>query len=129
MPDSFLPVSSLGLGWSFPPKVDAVVPLDEDIRQSLYILFHTEPGDRIMTPEYGCALRQFLYEKVVTSQLPFLQDVVNKAVLRYEPRILAAPVQIDLAGLADGVVQFKISYLIRATNTQYNLVFARWLCE
>lgn len=135
LPVSFLTVPFLGQGWSFPPQFApdtralALVSDVWDIEESLFILFHTEPGERLMHPDYGCALRQFLFEDMVTSRLTHLQDVVNKAVLRFEPRILAAPVQVDTTQLADGLLRLEISYFIRATNTQHNLVFPFYLRE
>ena len=129
LPASFLPTPFLGQGWSFPPqfaadtKSLALVSEVDDIEESLFILFHTEPGERIMNAEYGCALRQFLFENMVTSRLTHLQDVVDKAVLRFEPRIKADPVQADIMQLADGLLRLEISYTVRATNTRHNLVF------
>ena len=56
------PQSFLGRGWSFPPRFDdrqytiMMVEEEEDIRQSLRILFSTLPGERLMKPDYGCDL-------------------------------------------------------------------------
>ena len=57
-PDGFF----LGNGWKFPPvfsKESAAVEMvnaAEDIRESLWILLSTAPGERVMVPEFGCAL-------------------------------------------------------------------------
>ena len=123
----------LGQGWSFPPqfsdgtKALALVSEEQDVEQSLYILFHTEPGERIMNPEYGCALRQFLFENLVQTMLTRLQNVVNMAILRFEPRIKADPVQVDTTHLLDGILRLQLSYVIRSTNSQYNMVFPFYL--
>lgn len=132
VPESF---SFLGQGWGFPPSFDpetkslALVHDAEDIRQSLYILFHTEPGERIMHPEYGCALRQFLFADLNHSTLTQLQDVVNRAILRFEPRILAGPVQVDTTQLNDGILLLEVSYTIRSVNSRHNVVFPFYLRE
>jgi phage baseplate assembly protein W len=127
--------SFLGQGWNFPPRFDgeskelALVQATADIDQSLYILLHTEPGERVMNPEYGCALRQFLFENMVSSQLTRLQDVVNKAILRFEPRVLAGPVQVNTSRLADGVLLLEVLYTIRTLNSRHNVVFPFYLQE
>jgi len=122
-------VSFLGQGWSFPPSFDpetkslALSRDAEDIRQSLYVLLHTEPGERVMQPEYGCALRQFLFADLNYSTLTRLQDVVEWAIRRFEPRITPGLVQADTSQLLDGVLLLEVNYTIRAVNSRHNVVF------
>ena len=60
----------LGRGWAFPVSFGnqgrnvAMAESEEDIRQSLSILFSTRPGERIMVPDYGCNLQDYLFETV-----------------------------------------------------------------
>ena len=54
----------LGVGWAFPPYLDvtrvpAMVAYEEDIRQSIMIIMGTEPGERIMRPDFGAGLNRF----------------------------------------------------------------------
>ena len=48
----------LGTGWSFPPVLtDIGVQLsryEQDIRESLHVLFSTAPGERVCRYDYGC---------------------------------------------------------------------------
>lgn len=48
----------LGTGWSFPPVLtDTGVQLsgyEQDIRESLHVLFSTAPGERVCRYDYGC---------------------------------------------------------------------------
>lgn len=132
VPDS---LSFLGQGWGFPPSFDpatkslALARDEEDIRQSLYVLLHTEPGERVMQPDYGCALRQFLFVSIDRSVLTQLQDVISRAILRYEPRVLAGPVLADTTRLNDGVLLLEVSYTIRVVNSRHNIVFPFYLRE
>ena len=52
----------LGTGWSFPPVLtDTGVQLsgyEQDIRESLHVLFSTAPGERVCRYDYGCPLRR-----------------------------------------------------------------------
>ncbi len=83
----------LGTGWSFPPEFDkaskalTMVSAEKDIEQSLQILLSTSLGERVMQPEYGCNLRDYQFESVDNSLIGFLKDLVERAILFYEPRI------------------------------------------
>ena len=57
----------------------------EKVRQSILIILDTEPGERVMLPEFGCGLRRFLMqpngaatragiERAVRDALPFLRQ-------------------------------------------------------
>ena len=73
----------LGTGWSFPPAFSANRPRRgdgqrrEDIRESLWILLSTSPGERVMVPEYGCALWRMVFEKLDVTALTEIQDLVS----------------------------------------------------
>ena len=61
------PLSFLGRGWSFPPRVSTATlgtemeEGDFDIRQSLFVLLSTPQGERVMVPTYGCDLPRFVF--------------------------------------------------------------------
>jgi phage baseplate assembly protein W len=130
-PNAPKPVGFLGRGWSFPTVFAAtggplhldMVAADEDIRQSLHILFHTEPGERIMNANYGCALRQFLFEPMDTSAVTRLKAVVEKAVLNFESRIRLLGVEVNVDNQLDGVLLLEVSYVVRSLNSRHNVVF------
>jgi len=56
----------LGRGWSFPPAFGAggrevaTVAGEEDIAQSLHIIFATELGERVMRDDFGCDLHRYV---------------------------------------------------------------------
>jgi len=127
--------SFLGQGWGFPPhfdpetKVLTQVQEAEDIRQSLYVLFHTEPGERVMQPTYGCALRQFLFELPTSSMLARLEEEVRSAILHFEPRINVEAVQTDSSDIVGGILRLRVDYVVRALNSRHNVVFPFYLQE
>ncbi|MCC2545348.1 GPW/gp25 family protein [Hymenobacter sp. BT175] len=127
--------SFLGTGWSFPPqfatrnRLLGMTSDEEDIRQSLYLLFHTEPGDRVMNPDYGCPLRQFLFENMDRSSLTHITDVVSKAVLTYEPRISLHEVKVNTDSINDGVIFLEVNYAVRTINSRHNVVYPFYLTE
>ncbi len=128
--------SFLGTGWSFPPTfnktVDGSVVMvsnRKDIEQSLKVLLSTTVGERIMLPNYGCNLQEFLFEPITNSKLHFIKDLIKTAVTNFEPRIDVVDIIIDDSGYQEGTIYVKLDYLIRKTNTRFNLVYPYYIIE
>lgn len=121
--------SFLGRGWSFPPYFDkksATVELladETDIKSSLEILLSTRLGERLMVPDYGCALDEMQFEPLTTTLKTYMRNLIKNAILRYEPRIDLQEVRLDDTQELNGTVLITINYMIRATNSRANLVF------
>jgi phage baseplate assembly protein W len=119
----------LGRGWSFPPAFDhasATVEMLEneaDIRSSLEILLSTLPGERVMLPRYGCNLEALLFESLDTTTKTLVIDLIQTAILLYEPRIDVEKIKLSPDGDFEGIVLIEIEYHIRSTNTRSNMVF------
>jgi uncharacterized protein len=125
----------LGRGWSFPPtfkahtKRAAMEVGEEDIRQSLTILLSTTPGERVMQPEYGCYIRHIVFETMDHSRVTELHDMITRAILLFEPRVIVEDVSVDVVDWLDGLVRITLVYRIIATNTRHNLVLPFYLYE
>ena len=52
-----------------------------------------------------------------------LADLIENAILYFEPRIDLEEVDIDTSSEADGVLMILIRYRVRNTNSRYNYVF------
>ena len=125
-------MSFLGRGWSFPPRFDAdlrvaMVEHAEDIEESLRILFHTRPGERVMQHAYGTRLHQMVFEATTEQTLTEIREMLKKAVMFFEPRIELE--QVDLRrSLEDlGRLDLLLRYRIRTTNTRHNMVYPLYL--
>ncbi len=127
--------SFLGTGWSFPPTFSTLtyrvemVSDNRDIRESLWILFSTSLGERIMVPTYGSDLWQLVFESITTMFKNQVADTIRNAILYWEPRILVEEVTVEPDATVDGLVLISVSYLIRKTNTRNNLVYPFYLQE
>ncbi len=127
--------SFLGSGWSFPPLFNRhsgsveMVADEENIQQSLLILLSTDPGERLMRPDFGCDLKHFQFAEIDTGLLTRLKTMITKAVLLYEPRVLLENVVADEKEDEPGVLTVEIQYIVRATNSRFNLVFPFYLNE
>jgi phage baseplate assembly protein W len=123
------PTSFLGRGWSFPPEFvkdtgDVVMTEGEaDIEASLRILFSTQLGERFLVPGYGLDMHELLFEPMSTTMRTFLQDRIKLAILIYEPRINPISLDVSSPQEPDGTLLVALDYVVRATNSRYNLVF------
>jgi phage baseplate assembly protein W len=128
-------LSFLGSGLAFPPAADsrgsmAMVSYDEDIRQSIRIILATNPGERVMRPDFGAGLRDFVFEPADLSTCNRLQTRVREALIDYEPRINVQSVIVPPpAQPAVNVLYINITYVIRSTNSVANLVYPFYLEE
>ena len=127
--------SFLGTGWSFPPAFDEhkggirMVSEEAEIRQSLFILFSTIPGERIMKPKYGCDLHRLVFSSLTSSAKSQIVDMIRMAVLWYEPRITVEQIDVRINTEDFGVIYITLEYTIRKTNTRDNIVYPFYLKE
>ena len=127
------PKAFLGRGFAFPVGVDATGALalaeyEEDIREAIRIILDTEPGERVMRPDFGAGLRGLLFEPLNTHTLALARHRVEQALIVWEPRIDS----IDVLVTADpprGVMTINVRYRVRSTNTFYNLVYPFYVQE
>ena len=120
--------SILGTGWSFPPEFAAgaggvmMTSDEDDVRASLHILFGTGLGERFLRPRYGLDMHEILFEPMSTTLRTYLEDRIRTTVLIYEPRIDPVQLHLDTSGQNEGRVVLILDYVVRATNTRFNLV-------
>lgn len=127
--------SFLGTGWGFPPQFSlrnksiTMVKEDQDIQQSLRILFSTLPGERLMQPAYGCALNALVFDAISESTVTEIKDAIDRAVLFFETRITLNVIVVNTDEVYDGVVRVVLDYTIRSTNNRGNMVYPFYFRE
>lgn len=127
--------SFLGTGWSFPPTFDNVAKAvtlvrdEENIKQSLGILLSTKLGERIMQPDFGCNLSDFVFGELDSSLMGEIENEITNALIRQEPRIDVGVIDIDQDPNTPGLLLINIHYTIRSTNTRSNMVYPFYLNE
>ncbi len=121
--------SFLGTGWGFPPTFSknelqaGMLSNEADIQSSLEILLSTRQGERVMLPKYGCNLNEMVFEPMTTTFKTYIKDMIQTAILYYEPRIDVKKIQLDETRDAEGVIVVIIEYVVRSTNSRYNFVY------
>ena len=101
----------------------------EDINQSLAILLTTSLGERVMQPDYGCNLKDFLFEPQNTTLITYIEDVVRNAIVYHEPRIKVNRIKVDSDQQVEGRLLIDVAYTIRTTNTRSNYVYPFYIQE
>ena len=122
-----LGVSRLGRGLSFPvaphPNGSLLSAEGTDkIRQAIQLILETEPGERIMRPEFGAGLRAYLFEPNTPSTRALIQRDVIDALEQWEPRIDVDEVDV-VRGVDASMVDITISYTIRRNGRSDLLVY------
>jgi len=121
----------LGRGFGFPPSFAngqvRMVEDEQDIHESLLILFGTLPGERVLQPKFGLDLSPLLFEPLTTTQRTVLKDRITTTLLIHEPRIKVLDLVVDDSQALEGVLQIRLEYSVRSTNTRFNLVYPYYL--
>jgi phage baseplate assembly protein W len=124
----------LGRGWAFPvaPAADGELALsaaEEDVRQAIRLILETEPGERVMRPDFGTGLRSLVFEPLSVNTATLVRHRVEESLRTWEPRIEVRDVTVTVGDRALGRLDVQIAYTISATNTFYNLVYPFYLQE
>lgn len=129
----------LGGGWAFPVRLDENQHMlmtasgEAAIRQSIWMILGTAPGERVMRPDFGCGIHDFVFDVHDAGTTHAICGAVQEALTRWEPRIDV----LDVAAVPDAAVPggaaepnrllIEINYQVRSTNSRFNLVYPFYL--
>jgi hypothetical protein len=121
------PADFIGRGVAFPLRTDAQGSLAliggaEDIDRSLQAVLSTAPGERVMRPEFGCAIWDLIFDPLNHNTVGLMAQRVREAVSQWEPRVDLERVDVTVAPSGESVV-IDLTYRVRATNDRRNLVY------
>ena len=120
----------LGRGWPYPVQpVDGDLRFEEGaekVRQSIWIILDTEPGERVMRPTFGCGLRRYLMKPNTTATRALIQHDVQRALTTWEPRVNLSSVRV-VAGEDPALALIHVSYTHVRDGSAGNLVYPFYL--
>jgi uncharacterized protein len=124
----------LGVGLSFPLAPDtrgglATAGYDEDVRQAIQIILGTNPGERVMRPDFGAGLRDFVFESIDATTMHRVQTRVQEALIDWEPRIDVVKIEVTMDPVTRSALLIHLTYRVRASNSLTNLVYPFYLSE
>lgn len=79
-----------GLGQPIAPDQNGRLPFvsgPEKVRQALFTLLDTDPGERVMRPDFGCGLRRFLMAPNNPATRAAIEREISNSLARWEPRV------------------------------------------
>ena len=122
--------SLLGRGPSFPLNRSDTGGLayTEDIdriNQSLFLIFETPKGSRLMMPEFGSDLRKYRFDPLDTVLMERLRYTITEDIKRWEPRISLVGIEFlaDSAAIDNNILYISITYNIINTAVSTNYVY------
>jgi phage baseplate assembly protein W len=124
----------LGVGWAFPVAADAggeaaMSAYEADVREAVLIILATNPGERLMRPDFGAGLTALVFEPIGATTAALVRHRVQDALVRFEPRIDVLDVRVAPPAGTTNRLDVDIDYRVRATNMFYNLVYPFYLLE
>lgn len=123
----------LGTGWAFPVRFNqrgvSLVSNEEDIFESLRILFSTIPGERVFRYNYGCPIDKWVFSKIDLSERTMIIDIIEQAILEGEPRIITESVEVEVRDPLEGILWIRIEFTIRQTNSRKSMVYPFYFLE
>ena len=125
----------LGRGVKFPLQVDprsgklAMSEAEEDIREAIRIILHMIRGERVMRPEFGSNVMDYVFAPASSSTRESLSAHVRDTLAMQEPRIADIQVNCREIGGVSGGLAVEVSYLVRSTNNRYNHVYPFYATE
>lgn len=89
-----------GSGISFPVRLGpdgrmAVSAGPENVREAIRVILLTEPGERLQLPEFGGGAGRFLFEPNTVATRRLVQERIEEAVGRWEPRVAIQDVSVE----------------------------------
>lgn len=122
--------SLLGRGPSFPYNKSASGGLQytediERINQSLFLIFETPKGSRLMMPEFGSDLRKYRFDPLDKILMERIRYTITEDIKRWEPRISLTSIEFlaDNLAIDNSTLYISISYRIINSTVSANYVY------
>lgn len=122
----------LGQGWSLPLRPSAsrggfdYRAGADQVRQAIWIILATEPGERVMRPSFGCGLRRYLMSPNSPGTRALIRRDVENSLSQWEPRIRLAEVTVS-PGDDPSLVVIDVRYVLARDGSEGNLVYPFYL--
>lgn len=122
----------LGRGWAFPVGVDSTGDVrtaadERAVEESIRVIIGTAKGERVMRPDFGCGIHDYVFEAIDANTLTLVETSVEEALVESEPRIAVEDVTASTEDLSEGVLRIELDYRVRDSNTRRNLVYPFYL--
>jgi len=97
---------------------------EKSIREALWNILATRPGERLMRPEFGVGLERYVHQPNTSTTRELIADRITRAIGRWEPRIDLDGVDVVSDETAPTRARVTIRYRIRETGALGELALA-----
>lgn len=118
-----------GQGISFPPRIGpdgrwAASMAAQNVRESIQVILLTEQGERLMRPAFGAGLEAFLFRPNTVATHRLIEERVQQALARWEPRIRVQGVAVGPDASDPEAAVVELRYRLVATGVEERLTLA-----
>ena len=122
----------LGRGWRFPVAINltggvSTSSYEENVRESMFILLGTAPGERLQRPDYGCRIHDLMFAPNNYITAARAEYYCQEAIYKFEPRVDSVEVVSRIPAEEPNRLDLVISYVIVGQNDKRNLVYPFYL--
>lgn len=100
----------------------------EAVKNSLRNIFSWQQGERILDPEFGSRLKEYLYQGLTQFNIEQIISEINRVVLYYEPRVTITEIR-NITSIDDqenNIVRLDIIYKVIGLNDEeFNFVYTQ----
>jgi hypothetical protein len=122
----------LGKGLRFPVSVNlnggvSTSALEENVRQSIFIILGTAPGERLRRPRFGCQIHDLMFAPNNDLTAARAEVYCEEAIYKFEPRVEKVSCRASANKDEPNRLDLRIEYVIAGQNNKRNLVFPFYL--
>lgn len=122
----------LGRGLRFPVSLSlgggvSTSQLEENVRQSIFIILGTAPGERAFRRYFGCRIHDLMFAPNTPITAARAQVYCEDALSKFEPRISKVKAIARPNADEPNRLDIRIEYTIAGQNTPRNLVYPFYL--
>ena len=122
----------LGKGLRFPVALNlnggvSASQLEENVRQSIFIILGTAPGERLNRPGFGSRIHDLMFAPNNEVTAALAEVYCEEAIYKYEPRIEKVRAKANVHPDEPNRLDLRIEYVIAGKHDKRNLVFPFYL--
>lgn len=95
---------------------------EQAILESVMNIVQTEPGQRVMYPDFGCNLAQYLFSPLDQITALYIQKTIEDSINRFESRIEGLEVVVE-PNIDEQTFNIYIVFSMKVTNNQQEINF------
>jgi phage baseplate assembly protein W len=119
-----IPEGGLASGLQVSPRGKiAMVDGNDSVRQAIFMLISTVPGERVMRPNYGCLVHRLIFSPNDDTTAGLAIYYVRRALDQWEPRAEIIDLNAGRDPDRSEIMEITLTYRVRATLQTDTLTF------